>query len=393
MSNKKMGFNSRLIHNGGIRDDKGSAITPIYQTSTFQFDSVQHGAKCFSGESDGYIYTRIANPTIADLENSMADLENGYGGIATGSGMGAINTVYMTYLSSGSHVVCSDAVYGPSRIVLETIYKKFGVEVSFVDCSDVKNIANALRLNTKLIFIETPANPTMSLTDIQAVANLGLSHRIKVCVDNTFCSPYLQKPLDFGIDIVIHSMTKFINGHADVVAGMIITKTKDDYKKIRPVMVNMGCNMDPHQAYLTRRGLKTLSVRIEKAQSNCIKIAEFLNSHSKVSWVKFPGLKSFPQYELAKKQMKGPGAMISFGLKGGYKAGEIMLNNVELALLAVSLGGIETLIQHPASMTHSKMAKKEREQAGITDDLVRLSVGIEDVDDIIYDLEKALSKA
>lgn len=392
MDVKKAGFNSKLIHSGGIENDKGSAVTPIYQTSTFSFKSAQHGAQCFSGESDGYIYTRIGNPTIADLENTMADLENGFGGVATASGMGAVNTVYTAYLGQGDHVVCTDSMYGPSRGVLETIYPKFGVEASFVDSSDVKNVEAAIRPNTKLIYLETPANPTMNIVDLKAVAELAHSKGIKVCVDNTFCSPYIQKPLDLGCDIVLHSMTKFINGHADIVAGMVVSKTEEDYKKTRNIMVNMGCNMDPHQAYMTRRGLKTLAIRIDKAQANCIKVAEFLNNHPKVEWLKYPGLKSHPQYDLAQKQMSGPGAIISFGLKGGYKSGEIMMNNVELALLAVSLGGIETLIQHPASMTHSKLTKEGRAQAGITDDLVRLSIGIEDVEDIIHDLDNALAK-
>lgn len=392
MGLKKRGFNSKLIHSGGIKDALGSAVTPIYQTSTFSFKSAEHGSKCFSGESDGYIYTRIGNPTILDLERTMADLENGFGGIATSSGMGAVNTVYMTYLGSGDHVLCTEAVYGPSRGVLENIYPKFGIEASFVNTSDLEAIKEAMLPNTKLIFLESPANPTMQITDIAAVCEIAHKRNIPVCIDNTFASPYLQKPLDLGADIVLHSMTKFINGHADVVAGMIVTKTEEDFKKLRPMMINLGCNMDPNQAFLTRRGLKTLSIRIDKAQENCIKVADYLENHPKVAWVKFPGLKSHPQYELAKKQMSGPGAMISFGLNGGYGAGEKMMNSVQLALLAVSLGGIETLIQHPASMTHSKLSKEGKLKAGITDDLVRLSVGIEDVEDIIDDLDQALNK-
>lgn len=392
MGLKKRGFNSKLIHSGGIKDALGSAVTPIYQTSTFSFKSAEHGSKCFSGESDGYIYTRIGNPTILDLERTMADLENGFGGIATSSGMGAVNTVYMTYLGSGDHVLCTEAVYGPSRGVLENIYPKFGIEASFVNTSDLEAIKEAMLPNTKLIFLESPANPTMQITDIAAVCEIAHKRNIPVCIDNTFASPYLQKPLDLGADIVLHSMTKFINGHADIVAGMIVTKTEEDFKKLRPMMINLGCNMDPNQAFLTRRGLKTLSIRIDKAQENCIKVADYLENHPKVAWVKFPGLKSHPQYELAKKQMSGPGAMISFGLNGGYGAGEKMMNSVQLALLAVSLGGIETLIQHPASMTHSKLSKEGKLKAGITDDLVRLSVGIEDVEDIIDDLDQALNK-
>ena len=392
MNLKDAGFNSKLIHSGGVTDPKGSAVTPIYQTSTFSFKSAKEGAKCFSGESDGFIYTRIGNPTILDLERTVADLENGFGGIATSSGMGAVNTVYMTYLGQGSHVVCTQAVYGPSRGVLETIYPRFGVESTFVDTSNLKELEEAIQENTKLIYLETPANPTMQVTDIVAVCEIAHKHNIPVCVDNTFCSPYLQKPLDLGADIVLHSMTKFINGHADIVAGIIVTKTEEEFKKLRPVMINLGCNMDPNQAFLTRRGLKTLSIRIERAQENCIKVADFLENHPKVDWVNYPGLKSHPQYDLAKRQMSGPGAMISFGLKGGFSAGETLMDNVDLALLAVSLGGIETLIQHPASMTHSKLTKEGKLKAGITDELVRLSVGIEDVEDIIKDLDQALAK-
>lgn len=392
MDTKDKGFNSKLIHGGGYKDSLLSAVTPIYQTSTFSFKNADHGAQCFAGESDGYIYTRLGNPTIVDLENTVAELENGFGGIATSSGMGAVNTVYMGLLGKGHHMIGHEAMYGPSRGIMETLYPKFGVESSFVDTTDIENVKRAIKPNTKLIFLETPANPTIGITDLKAICELAQAHNIPVCVDNTFCSPYLQTPLDLGADIVLHSMTKFINGHADVVAGMIVTKNEADYKMLRGVMMNLGCNMDPHQAFLTRRGLKTLSIRIDKAQQNSITIAEYLENHPKVDWIRYPGLKSHPQYELGLKQMKGPGAMISFGLKGGYNAGKNLMDNVKLALLAVSLGGIETLIQHPASMTHSKLSKEARELAGITDGLVRLSVGIENEEDIIADLEQALEK-
>jgi methionine-gamma-lyase len=392
MSSKKLDFESQLIHAGSFEDALGSAVTPIYQSSTFKFRNVDEGAKCFSGESDGFIYTRLANPTIRELERTMAELENGFGGIATSSGMGAVNTLYMAYLGQGSHIICHEAVYGPSRVILESIYSRFGVEYSMVDTTNIENVRKAFRPNTKLLFTETPANPTMGISDLAALAELAHQHGVPIAVDNTFCSPYLQKPLNLGVDIVVHSMTKFINGHADVVAGMIIAKNEDDYKKLRGLMTNLGCNMDPNQAFLTRRGLKTLAIRIDRAQESALVIAEFLENHPKVAWVKYPGLKSHPQYELGRKQMSGPGAMISFELKGGIEAGKILLNNVEVMLLAVSLGGIETLIQHPASMTHSKMSISDRRQAGITDGLVRLSVGIEKATDLIADLEQALVK-
>jgi methionine-gamma-lyase len=235
-----------------------------------------------------------------------------------------------------------------------------------------------------------PANPTMEITDIKECARIAHEKGILVVVDNTFCSPYLQRPLDLGADVVFHSMTKFINGHADIVGGIIVAKDEEVYKRLRPVMINMGCCIDPHQAYMVIRGLKTLGIRIDRSQENAQQIAVLLENHPKVEWVKYPGLKSHPQHALAKEQMDGPGSMISFELKGGLVAGKILMDNVKVAILAVSLGGVETLIQHPASMTHSKMAKDSREKAGITDGLVRYSVGIEDVEDLISDLKQAL---
>lgn len=391
MDTKKAGFNSKLIHSGGIEDALGSAVTPIYQTSTFRFKSADHGARCFSGEEKGYIYTRLGNPTIDDLANTLAELENGYAAVVTSSGMAAVNNVYLAFLGAGGHMVSHNSVYGPSRGVMEKLYPKFGVESTYVDCTDLENIEKAIQPNTKLLYLETPANPTMGITDIIGAVAIAHKHKVLVCVDNTFCSPYIQKPLDLGADIVLHSMTKFINGHADIVGGVVITKTRALFDNIAYVMKNVGFNMDPHQAWLTRRGLKTLSVRIDRAQDNAIKIAEFLEKHPKIEWVLYPGLKSHPQYDLAKRQMAGPGAMMSFEVKGGLNAGKTVMDNVRLALLAVSLGGIETLIQHPASMTHSKLSVEERLEAGITDGLVRLSVGIEDADDIINDLDQALS--
>jgi methionine-gamma-lyase len=392
MNTKNLGFNSKLIHGGDFEDALGSATVPIYQTSTFAFKNADHGAACFAGESDGFIYTRIGNPTIGALESQIADLESGFGGIAVSSGMAAVTTIYMGILGQGAHIVSSAAVYGPSRVVMEQHFSRFGVESTYVNSENIEEVRNAIRPNTKLIFIETPANPTMGITDIEAVCKIAKEHGILVAVDNTFCSPYLQKPLELGADIVFHSMTKFLNGHADIVAGIIVAKEENIYKKLRTMMINMGCNMDPHQAYMVIRGLKTLGIRIDRAQENAIKVANFLENHPKIEWVKYPGLTSHPQFELAKKQMNGPGCMISFELKGGVEAGKILQNNVHLAILAVSLGGVETLIQHPASMTHSKMDKASREKAGITDGLVRFSVGIENVEDIIYDLDQALSK-
>ncbi|MEI6346796.1 MAG: PLP-dependent aspartate aminotransferase family protein [Bacteroidota bacterium] len=392
MNTKNSGFNTKLIHAGEIDDQFGSATVPIYQTSTFSFKTAEEGAKCFAGESKGYIYTRINNPTIDALERQIADLENGFGGIAVSSGMAAVNVIYQALLASGDHMVSTDAVYGPSRAIMENHYPKYGVESTYINTTNLENIEKAFRPNTKVLYIESPANPTMDITDIEKCAEIAHRHGALLVVDNTFSSPYLLKPLDLGADIVFHSMTKFINGHADIVAGIVIANEEQLYKKLRGMMVSLGCNMDPHQAYMVLRGVKTLGIRIDRAVENSQKIAEFLENHPKVAWIKYPGLKSHPQYELAKRQLKASGSMISFGLKGGFDAAKTLMNNVHLALLAVSLGGVETLIQHPASMTHSKVTKEGKLKAGITDDLIRFAVGIEDVEDIILDLDNALKK-
>lgn len=392
MDTKKSGFNTKLIHAGAFEDEFGSATVPIYQTSTFKFKNAKHGADCFSGKSDGFIYTRIGNPTIRAFEQNIAQLENGYDGIATSSGMGAVSSVFFALLGAGSHIVSSDSVYGPTRGILEQDFIRFGVKATFVNTSIIENIEKAILPETKVLYIETPANPTMDITDIEACAKIAKKHNLVLVVDNTFCSPYLQKPLDLGADVVLHSITKFINGHADIVGGVIVTKEAALYKQIRHSMVYLGCNMDPTQAFMVLRGVKTLAIRIERAQENAMKVAQFLENHPKIAWIKYPGLPSHPQYELGKKQMKGFGSMMSFGVKGGFAAGEKLMDNVHLALLAVSLGGVETLIQHPASMTHAAVSRENKLKAGITDDLVRYSVGIEDVEDIINDLKHGLDQ-
>ena len=390
MNTEKSGFNTKLIHAGEIHDKFGAATVPIYQTSTFSFESAEEGAKCFAGESKGYIYTRIGNPTIDALERQIAALEKGYGAIAVSSGMAAVTTIYLALLSAGDHIVSTDAIYGPARSVMEKQFVRFGFESSYIKTTDLVAIEKAIRPNTKVLYIETPANPTMDITNIKACAEIAHKHGILLVVDNTFCSPYLQNPLELGADVVFHSMTKFINGHADIVAGVIVAKEEKLYNQLRNMMVLMGCNMDPHQAYMVLRGLKTLSIRIDRAQENAMKVAQFLENHPKVAWIKYPGLSSHPQYELGKEQMKGDGSMISFGLKTGYAGAKILMNSVKLALLAVSLGGVESLIQHPASMTHAKVSAEDKLKAGITEDLIRFAVGIEDVEDIIADLKQGL---
>jgi methionine-gamma-lyase len=392
METKNLGFNTKLVHAGARPDPYGSATVPIYQTSTFSFHSAQNGADRFAGEAEGYIYTRLGNPTIDALERNVAELENGFGGIATSSGMGAIASIYMALLDHGTHVVGTASVYGPSRGLVENHFSRFGVESTYVDTSDLANVCRALRPNTRMLYVETPSNPAMLLTDLAAIAAIARERSLILVVDNTFASPYLQKPLDFGVDVVVHSVTKFLNGHADVVGGIAVTRTEELYRRVRHMMINLGCNMDPHQAFLVLRGIKTLSVRMERAQSNAATIARWLEEHPKVEWVRYIGLDSHPQHALARKQMNGFGAMISFQLRGGLEAGRVVMDNVRLATLAVSLGGVETLIEHPASMTHVGMAPADRAEAGITDGLVRYSVGIEDVEDLVADLDQALAK-
>jgi methionine-gamma-lyase len=385
-----LGMNSRLVHGGYHPDATGAVNVPIYQSSTFAFRDAAHGAALFAGEERGYIYTRIGNPTIRAFEDSVADLENGAGGVATSSGLGAVSTLYMALLEAGAHLVSTAAVYGPSRGLIEKYFSKFGVEASFADTSSLGNLCAAIRPETRLIYIETPSNPAMQVTDIAAAAQIAHEHGVLLAVDNTFASPYLQKPLDLGADITLHSVTKFINGHADVVGGVLVAKDEALVRRLRDVMVNLGCNMDPHQAYLVLRGLKTLGLRVERAQQGAQAIAQWLEQHPKVESVRYIGLPSHPQHELARRQMKGFGSMIAFELKGGFEAGRKLMDHVKLATLAVSLGGVESLIEHPASMTHASMSREAREAAGFADGLVRYSVGIEDVDDLIADLEQAL---
>ncbi len=392
MDTRDKGFDSKLIHAGMFDDQFGSATVPIYQTSTFRFKNADHGAACFAGDSEGYIYTRLNNPTIDSLEKLITELENGYRSIATSSGMGAVNTIYGAFLKQGDHMISTDAVYGPSRVVMEKHYSKFGIESTYLDTTKPDLVRKAIKPNTRMLYIETPANPTMTVTDLKEMVAIAKEHNLITVADNTFCSPYLQKPLEFGVDVVFHSITKFLNGHADIVGGVIVSKNKELDSQLRPMMINLGCNMDPHQAYMVIRGLKTLSIRMDRSQENAMAIARFLEEHPKVAWVKYPGLESHPQFDLAKKQMNGPGAMISFEMMGGLPAGKTLMNEVKLCMLAVSLGGVECLIQHPASMTHSRMDKEAREKSGITDGLVRFSVGIENVEDIIADLTQALDK-
>ena len=383
-------INTKLIHAGQHPDTTGAVTVPIYQTSTFAFRNAEHGAALFAGEDDGYIYTRIGNPTVHALEENIAELEHGYGGIATSSGMGAVCTVYMALLEAGAHIVSTASVYGPTRGLMENDFARFGVQSTYVDTSDLAQVRSAFRPNTRFLYIESPSNPTMQVTDIEAACAIAHEYNCLVVVDNTFSSPYLQNPLCLGADVVLHSITKFINGHADVIGGIVVTKDPTLYKKLRKTMVNTGCSMDPHQAFLVLRGVKTLGLRVERAQENAMQIARWLVDQPEVASVSYIGLDSHPQHNLAKRQMRGFGSMISFELKGGFEAGRTLMDHLRVATLAVSLGGVETLVEHPASMTHAGMSPEARRAAGFTDGLVRYSVGIEDVGDLIADLRQAL---
>lgn len=373
--------------------EHGAVSVPIYQSSTFSFASAEEGAARFSGEDPGFKYTRLGNPTTQALERAVCELEGGYAALGTASGMAAVSTVMLTFLRSGSHVVGTDAVYGPSRVLVEEQLTKFGIESTWVPSEDLAAVEQAIRPETRMLYIETPANPTIKLTDIAGCAELARRATALLVVDNTFSSPLLQQPFKLGADVVIHSLTKYLNGHADVVGGMIVSGAEPQHRQLTPMLAGLGGTMDPHQAWLVLRGLRTLAMRVERAQENAKKLARWLEAHPQVDWVTYPGLTSHPQHELMQRQMSGPGSMISFGVRGGLEPARRMINAVKLATRAVSLGGVETLIEHPASMTHASMPRHEREQAGIRDDLVRLAVGCEAWQDLQADLAQALEVA
>jgi len=379
------------VHAGVEANEFRAVVPPIYQTSTFAFDSAEQGAACFAGEKQGYIYSRMGNPTVEALEKSVAALEGGYAGLACGSGMAAIHTALAALLQAGDHLVCSDAVYGPTCTLVETVLTRFGIDCTFVDASDSNAVIEAMQPNTRVVYIETPGNPTLVICDLETVCRMAHERGAVVVVDNTFMTPVLQQPLRWGADVVVHSLTKFLNGHADVVGGMIVVKDEAQYLTFRKILNQLGGVLPPFESFLVHRGIKTLALRMQRHCRSAMQVADFLEGHRAIEWVRYPGSRSHPQYEVARKQMTGPGGMISFGLKGGLEAGRRMMNAVRLCRLAVSLGGVESLIQHPASMTHASMGAEARRRAHISDGLVRLSVGIENVDDIIADLDRALS--
>jgi len=394
MEIKKCGLGTTAIHAGTLKNLYGTLAMPIYQTSTFIFDSAEQGGRRFALEEAGYIYTRLGNPTTTVLEDKIAALEEGEAAVATSSGMGAISSTLWTVLKAGDHIVTDKTLYGCTFALMCHGLTKFGIDVTFVDTSNLDEVKNAMKENTKVVYLETPANPNLKIVDIKALAKMAHTNpNTLVIVDNTFATPYMQKPLTLGADIVVHSVTKYINGHGDVIAGLVITN-KELADQIRFVGLKdmTGAVLGPQDAYYIIRGMKTFEIRMERHCKNARRVVEFLNNHPKIEKVYYPGLETHPGYEIAKKQMKDFGAMISFELKGGFEAGKTLLNSLKLCSLAVSLGDTETLIQHPASMTHSPYTKEEREAAGITDGLVRLSVGLENVEDIIADLEQGLEK-
>jgi methionine-gamma-lyase len=388
------GFSTRTIHYGSKPDtETGALATPIYQTSTFAFKSAEQGGRRFAGEEAGYIYTRLGNPNHTEIELKVAHLEGAEAAVCTSSGMGAITALFWTVLKQGDHVVSAKTIYGCTFAYFSHGLSKMGVDVTFVDITNPEEVEKAFRENTKILFFETPFNPTLELADIKTLSELAHKHNAMVVVDNTFSTPYLQRPIELGADVVVHSATKYLNGHGDVIAGFVVG-SKELMEEVRMIGVKdmTGSVLGPFESYLILRGLKTLPIRMDKHCANAQMVAEWLEKHPAVKQIYYPGLPSHPQYELAKKQMKLPGALISIEMKGGFEAAKALINHVKLWTVAVSLGDVESLIQHPASMTHSTYEPEERLKAGITDGLVRLSVGLEDPEDLIKDLEQALEK-
>jgi cystathionine gamma-lyase/cystathionine beta-lyase/cystathionine gamma-lyase/homocysteine desulfhydrase len=377
-----MGFSTDCIHAGNAPDKETGAVSvPIYQTSTYVQEAL--------GKNKGYEYARTQNPTRHALEENLAVLEGGAGARAFASGMAAITAV-STFVRAGEHVVCSNMTYGGTYRYYTKIQARYGVDFSFVDTSREDEVRRAFRDNTRLLHLESPTNPTMALCDIARLSAMAHERGALVVVDNTFASPYLQRPLSLGADIVVHSTTKFLNGHSDSVGGIAIAKTREQVDWLSFVQNSSGAILSPHDSWLVLRGIKTLPVRMERHESNGRKVAHFLASHPKVVKTFYPGLPDHPQHELAKRQMRGFGALISFDL-GSFEAARAMLGEVRLCSLGESLGGVETLITHPATMTHASIPEEERSRLGVTPGLVRISVGLEDVEDLIADLDRSLA--
>ena len=376
-------FSTICIHAGQIPDPStGAIITPIYQTSTYVQEAL--------GQHKGYEYARTQNPTRSALEGNLAAMEGGRAAFAFASGLAATGAV-MTLLESGDHVVVTDNTYGGTYRLFERVLRKSQLDFTYVDTSDPEAIRRAIRPSTKMLFIETPTNPTLRLTDLEAASAIAHEHQLAVVVDNTFASPYVQRPLQLGADLVLHSTTKFLNGHSDSVGGAVIATRDDHIDWLRFIQNAEGAILGPMDAWLVLRGTKTLPVRMERHNASALAVAEYLERHSKVTRVHYPGLTSHPQHALASRQMRGYGGVVSFEL-GSLDRARNFLNHVSLAALAESLGGVETLISHPASMTHASVPADRRQAIGLTDDMVRISVGLEDLDDLLEDLGQALDR-
>lgn len=387
------GFATTAIHHGYRPDEHhGALVPPVYQSATFTFDSAAQGGRCFAGEAPGYIYTRIANPTLALLEARMVALEGGAAAVSFGSGMGAITSTLWTLLRPGDEVVVDKTLYGCTFAFLHHGIGAFGVRVTHVDMTDPAEIEAAMARRPRLVYFETPANPNMRLVDIAAVAAQAHAAGALVVVDNTYCTPYLQRPLALGADVVVHSATKYISGHGDVTAGVAVAADAQLGERIRMQGLKdmTGAVLSPQDAALLLRGLKTLALRMDRHCANALAVAQLMQRHPAVAAVHYPGLASHPQHALARRQMRQPGGMVALELHGGMEAGKRFIDGMALVACAVSLGDAESLAQHPASMTHSTYTPEERAEAGISEGLVRLSAGLEDTEDLLADVGQAL---
>ena len=383
---------TQVIHGGHEREAFGALVTPLYQSATFVFESAQQGGERFAGNEQGYIYTRLGNPTTAELERKMAILEGAEAAAATASGMGAVSAALLANLQMGDHLVASNAVYGCTYALMTTQFARFGIEVSLVDFSSLADIEAAIQSNTKVIFCETPVNPHLQVFDLAAIATIAKRHQLVSIVDNTFMTPLLQRPLDFGIDLVIHSATKYLNGHGDVIAGIVCGSEEQLHKVKYEILKDIGAVISPHDAWLILRGLKTLDVRLQRHCDSAQRVAEFLAEHPSINRVYYPGLASHQGHKFIGKQMKRAGGVIAFELAANLEEAMAFVGHLSLFSIAVSLGDAESLIQHPASMTHSPYTPEARAAAGIGDNLLRISIGLEDCDDIIADLNQALAR-
>jgi len=392
MMSEGKGFSTKAVHAGEKRDPStGAVVTPIYETSVFAFSNTKELIDVMSEKAEGYIYSRYGNPTVRTVERKMAELEGAEDVAVFSSGMAAIATTIFTLVSAGDHVVSTRDLYGGTLTFFKDVLPKFGVEVSFVEATDFDEMKSAIRKNTKVIYAETPTNPTLKVVDVSKVAKLSKKRGITVVVDSTFASPYNLKPLQFGVNIVVHSATKYLGGHNDVTAG-VAGGPESFVQKLKEMRKHLGGTLDPHAAWLLLRGLKTLGLRMERHNCNGMQVAKYLEKHPKVKRVYYPGLPSHPQYSIAKRQMKGFGGVVSFEIDGDFETTMKFVDNLKLCYLAASLGGVESLATQPVTTSHYHMSREDRSKAGIRDELIRLALGIEDPEDVIADLEQAFNK-